>query len=220
MKLANGFRPISLVPAAMFIAGAAAACAPLYSRPTLNEVRLGQARSDAASDPRLEPGEVRGEIAEIDPSRREIRVITDDGRREVVAYDANRMRVVYHGRDYVVENLQAGDVIAYRRPPRSSDFVDIVRIYEPVQARAVRRPALATKSVVEGTVERVNHDLGFFDVRSEGGKTVTVSVPYNARPAVVDDFKRLRSGDYVRVEGEFVNSDNLQLLAILPPRGR
>jgi hypothetical protein len=61
----------------------------------------------------------------------------------------------------VVENLQAGDVIAYRRPPRSSDFVDIVRIYEPVQARAVRRPALATKSVVEGTVERVITISGF-----------------------------------------------------------
>jgi hypothetical protein len=186
----------------------------------LNEVRLGQARSDVATDPRLEPGEVRGEIAEIDPSRREIRVITDDGRREVLPYDANRTRVVYHGRDYVVENLQAGDVIAYRRPPRSSDLVDLVRVYEPVQARTVRRPAATAKTIVEGTVERVNYDLGVFDVRSSAGKNVTVSVPYNARPADVDGFKRLRRGDFVRVEGEFVNPDNLQLLTILSPRDR
>jgi hypothetical protein len=187
----------------------------------LNEVRLGQARSAVAADPRLEPGEVRGEIAQIDPSRREIRVMTDAGRREVLPYDAARTRVVYHGRDYVVENLQAGDVIAYRPPARSSDFIDLVRVYEPVQARAATRlPARADKSVVEGTVERVNYDLGVFDVRTPGGKVVTVSVPYNARAADVDDFKRLRRGDYIRVEGEFVNADNVQLLAILSPRGR
>jgi hypothetical protein len=221
MNSLNRLKSISPLALALFVLGSTAACAPMYSRPTLNEVRLGQARSDAAADPRLEPGEIRGEIAEIDPSRREIRVITDTGRRDVLPYDAARTRVVYHGREYVVENLQAGDVIAYRPPARSSDFVDIVRVYEPVQARAATRlPARAAKSVVEGTVERVNYDLGVFDVRTPGGKVVTVSVPYNARAADVDDFKRLRRGDSIRVEGEFVNADNVQLLAILSPRGR
>jgi hypothetical protein len=220
MNLLNRFRPISPLAVAVFIVGSTAACAPMYSRPTLNEVRLGQAR-DVAADPRLEPGEIRGEIAEIDPSRRELRVITDTGRRDIVPYDAARTRVVYHGRDYLVENLQAGDVIAYRPPARSSDFVDTVRVYEPVQARAITRlPARTAKTVVEGTVERVNYELGVFDVRTPGGKVVTVSVPYNARAADVDDFKRLRRGDPIRVEGEFVNADNLQLLAILSPRGR
>jgi hypothetical protein len=45
---------------------------------------------------------------------------------------------------------------------------------------------------------------------------VTVSVPYNAKAADVENFRRLRKGDYVRVEGQFVNPDSLQLLAFLP----
>jgi hypothetical protein len=34
----------------------------------------------------------------------------------------------------------------------------------------------------------------------------------------VDNFRALRRGDPVRVEGEFVNPDNLQLLSFLSPR--
>jgi hypothetical protein len=47
---------------------------------------------------------------------------------------------------------------------------------------------------------------------------VTVSLPYNARAADVDSFRALRRGDRVRIEGEFVNPDNLQLLAFISAR--
>ena len=72
--------------------------------------------------------------------------------------------------------------------------------------------------VIEGTVKRIQYDLGVFEVRPTTGRTVTVSIPYNAKAADVENFRRLRRGDHVRVEGEFVNSDNLQLLAFLTPR--
>jgi hypothetical protein len=196
-------------------------CFPV-SRPTLNEVRMGQGRGQPASDTTLRPGEIRAEVTEIDPSRREIRVRTDDGRREVLVYDINRTLVTYHGREYSVDQLQAGDLIAFQTPPRNS-YIDVVRIQEPLQARSgiaspSRSPQPARPDVVEGTVERVAYDLGAFDVRSRTGRTVTVSVPYNAKTADVESFRRLRRGDYVRVEGEFVSSDNLQLLAFLTPR--
>jgi hypothetical protein len=199
-----------------------AGCFPV-SRPTLNEVRLGQGRGQAASDTTLRPGEISAEVTEIDPSRREIRVQTNDGRREVLAYEVNRTLVTYHGREYGVDQLQAGDLIAFQAPSRSSRYVDVIRVQEPLQARsgtvAPARSALpARPDVVEGTVERVSYDLGAFDVRSRAGRTVTVSVPYNAKTADVDSFRRLRQGDYVRVEGEFVSPDNLHLLAFLAPR--
>jgi translation initiation factor IF-1 len=169
----------------------------------------------------LKAGEIRGEVAQIDPGRREVLVQTDDGRRQVLPYDINATRVLYHGREYNIESLESGDIIAFRFPSRSA-YVETIRVQEPVQARAGttlgRAPLAPNSTVVEGTVERLHPNLAAFDVRSRSGRTVTVSVPYNARTADVDNFRRLRTGDYVRVEGEFVNPDNLQLVAFLSPR--
>jgi hypothetical protein len=53
-------------------------------RPSLNEVRSGKVRGSLAEDTRLQPGEISAEIDQIDPARREIRVIADDGRRDVL----------------------------------------------------------------------------------------------------------------------------------------
>jgi hypothetical protein len=199
-----------------------AGCAPVAT-PTLNEVRSGQGGGQLAADTTLQPGEIRGEVIEIDPSRREIRVQTDDGRRQVLEYDNTRTRVAYYGRDYNVDQLQRGDMIAFQTSPRDVNYIDIIRIQEPVQIRpgapvAQRSPLPARPDIVEGTVERIQYDLGVFEVRPRTGRTVTVSIPYNAKASDVENFRRLRRGDHVRVEGEFVNSDNLQLLAFLAPR--
>ena len=203
-------------------------CAPVAG-PTLNEVRSGQGRGQLPADTTLQPGEIRAEVIEIDPSRREIRVQTDDGRRQVLQYDStNRTRVGYHGWDYNVDRLEPGDTIAFQPSPRDINSVDTIRIQEPVQTRpgapvakrlaAQRSPLPSRPNVIEGTVERIQYDLGVFEVRPATGRNVTVSIPYNAKAADVENFRRLRRGDPVRVEGEFVNSDNLQLLSFLAPR--
>ena len=195
------------------------ACAPVETRPTLNEARNTTVGTSVASDRTLQPGEVRGEIIEVLPDRHEIRVRTDSGRDRILAYDAARTRVSYHGWDYTVDNLEAGDVIAFRTMPRDSDYIDTIRVYEPVQARTTRPDRSATRSnVVEGRVERVQYDRGIFDVRTRNGELVTVSVPFRASNADIDNFKRLQRGDYVRVEGSFVNRDNMQLYSFLAPR--
>ncbi len=217
MKLREGVWFLVL----LITATALAACVPLESAPTLNEVRLGHTKG-LASDTTLEPGEIRGEVTQIDPGRREVLVQTDDGRRQVLPYDINGTRVVYHGRDYTIDSLESGDIVAFRFPYRSS-YVDTIRVQEPVQARAgttlaEREPLPPRSTVIEGTVERVQPNLAAFDVRARSGRMVTVSIPFNARTADIDSFRRLRTGDYVRVEGEFVNPENLQLLAFLSPR--
>jgi len=194
-------------------------------RPSLREVRLGNAQGSVAEDMRLATGEISGELAEINPSRQEFQVLMGDGRRQVLRYDVNRTRVVYHGLDYSVDNLEAGDRIAFDSRLGNASYVDTVRIQEPVQSRSGSRiaspaPARPRTEVVEGTVESVDVNRGLFDVRPPTGANVTVSVPYNARTTDVESFRSLRRGDAVRVEGEFVNRDSFQLLSFLSPRGR
>jgi hypothetical protein len=161
-------------------------------------------------------------VDRIDRARREIHVVTDEGRKQVLPFDINRTQVVYHGREYFVDNIEAGDRIAFRSFPRDVAYVDSIRMLEPVQARssspAARTAPRPRVDVVEGTVESIDHNLGVFEVRPRNGRNVTVSVPYNARAADVENFRGLRRGDQVRVEGEFTNPESLQLLAFVSTR--
>jgi len=178
---------------------------------------LGQGR--LVSDTSLQPGEIRGEIVEITPARNQMQVRTDRDRTRVLEYDPPTTRVLYHGREHSVRELQAGDVIAFRVRPRGGvDYVDTIRVQEPVQARAGsatarRLPPAPRPELVEGTVERIDHERGVFDLQQRNGGIITVALPYNARSSEIEEFRRLRKGDHVRVEGEFVNRDNFQLLA-------
>jgi hypothetical protein len=217
-----------LVPFVLFGASVMSlvGCVPLETvqKPTLREVRLGNVQGQVTEDNRLQPGEVQAEVDQIDRSRREIHALTNDGGRRVIPYDIDRTHVIYHDGDYSVGDLESGDLIAYFPVPRDRSYVETIRVQEPVQARPVstarRSPPPPRNDVVEGTVERVDIDRGLFDVRPRSGGTVTVSVPYNARAVDVDYFRSLRRGDSVRLEGEFVNRDNLQLLSFLSSRGR
>jgi hypothetical protein len=202
-------------------------CVPMerVARPTLDEVRLGNARGQITADTGLRAGEIAAEVDRIDRNRREIYVIGDDGRRQTIPFDITRTHVVYHGWDYSVDNLEAGDRVAFQPVPRTVSYIETLRVLEPVQARSgatIARPVPAQPraEVVEGTVERVDERLGTFDLRPGSGRTITVSIPYNARATDVDSFRTLRRGDRVRVEGEFVNPESLQLLAFLTLRNR
>ena len=68
----------------------------------------------------------------------------------------------------VVDNLESGDIIAFRSPRRGG-YVDTIRVQEPVQARAGstvarRSPPAPRSEVLEGTVERIDDDRAAFDV--------------------------------------------------------
>jgi hypothetical protein len=205
---------------------ACAGCAPVEPvRPTLDEARLGNVRGPNVEDSGVRPGETAGEVTEVNRSRQEIYLLADNGQRQTVPFDYNRTRVTYHGRDYTIDNLEAGDRVAYLALARGRSYVDIIRIQEPVQARsgsglARSNPPRPKTDILEGTVDRVDPNLGVFDLTPRSGRRVTVSVPYNARQTDVESFRSLRRGDLVRIEGEFVSPDNLHLLSFLSPRER
>ena len=203
------------------------ACAPInpLPKPTLNAVRSGTSEGPAIDNTRLGPAEIEAEVVEIDRANREIHVVSERGRNRTLPIDLDRTLVTYHGFDYAVSSLEAGDLIAYQSVPRDRGYLESIRIVEPVQARTgsgFMRPApgIPRTDVVEGRVQRIEPDLGVFDLQPRVGDSVTVSIPYNARTADIESFRRLRRGDYVRVEGRFVSPDSLQLLSFLSPRGR
>ncbi len=182
--------------------------------PTLDESRRGQSSRIGNTD--LQPGETRAEVIAVRPRSNEIQVRSDDNRTRVLSYDPTRVRVLYNGLEYAVENLEAGDIIAFQETRGGT--VDTIRVQEPVQARtgstAGRRDTREPRrTALEGTIERIDYDRGVFDVRTRDRGIVTAALPFNARSSEVDDFRRLRTGDNVRVEGEFINRDNFQVTA-------
>jgi hypothetical protein len=182
----------------------------------LEETRSGRAAT-LPPERDLRPGEILAEVERIDPGRREIRLREENGRTLVLSYD-QATRVLYQDREYGVENLEAGDVVAVRVSPRSDNYVASMRVYETVQdrlAKGTSRRPLSRLETVEGTVEDVNHERGVFDLRLRSGKVITVTLPYNARSADADDLRRLRRGDFVRLEGAFVNPETFQMQAFL-----
>ena len=64
---------------------------------------------------------------------------------------------------------------------------------------------------VDGRVERVDLERGFFEIRDQSRERVIVSLPYNARRSDVDRFRALQEGDYVRVEGRFLDRERFEL---------
>ena len=64
---------------------------------------------------------------------------------------------------------------------------------------------------LEGRVEYVDSRRGTLEIRDRSNRLVVVSLPYNAPRAVSERLNRLREGDYVRMEGRFLNRERFEL---------
>jgi hypothetical protein len=64
---------------------------------------------------------------------------------------------------------------------------------------------------VQGTVRQVDVTNGWFTVQTSNSGTLTVTMPYNTSRADQTTFQNLRSGDFVRLYGTYVNSTRVEL---------
>ena len=156
--------------------------------------------------------DVVGEVQFVDSRTRELEIRTDAGRRSVLRYD-NNTQVVYRQRTYPVSNLERGDYIAARvQQDRDGRlFTTTITVRETAQDRGMGASIGNRLDRTEGRVEYVDTRRGTFEIRDSRNRIVVVSVAYNAPRAVTDRFSRLRSGDYVRVEGRSVAADRFDL---------
>jgi Domain of unknown function (DUF5666) len=162
--------------------------------------------------------EVVGEVRGVDTRARQIDLSTDNGRRFFVRYD-NNTRVSYRQRDYAVADLEPGDYVAVRAQQDRDGryFTDLITVKESMQERGGYSGSSSGSGNVgrlerlEGRVEYVDSRRGTFEIRDRSNRLVVISMPYEAPRATSDRFKRLREGDYVRVEGRFLNRERFEL---------
>ena len=159
-----------------------------------------------------------GEVRDVDTRAREIELSTDAGRRFLVKYDSNT-RVSYRQRDYAVANLEPGDYVALRAQQDGDGryFTDLITVKESVQERggyggsSSGSGSTGRLERLEGRVEFIDSRRGTLEIRDRNNRLVFVSLPYNVPRAISDRLSRLREGDYVRMEGRFLNRERFEL---------
>lgn len=154
--------------------------------------------------------EIVGEISNVDTRARQIVIRADSGRTTMVRYD-NNTEVIYRRQTYQVANLERGDYVAARvqQDRDGRYYTDAITVRESAQDRGYTGGSRLDR--IEGKVEFVDSRRGTFEIRDSRNRLIVVSVAFNAPRAVTDRFNRLRSGDYVRIEGRSVNADRFDL---------
>jgi hypothetical protein len=168
----------------------------------------------------LGPDEFVAEVERLDTSSREIHLRPNDSRTRVVGYSA-AARAVYRGREYPVTQLESGDIVAMqlKQDSRGNPYTDLIRVQESIRDRnqsrgETARPGTGVQTV-DGRVEQVDLQRSSFEMRGQSRERVFVSLPSNARRSDVDRFRTLRAGDYVRVEGRFLDRERFELETFL-----
>jgi hypothetical protein len=166
------------------------------------------------------PDEIVATVERLDTSSSEIHLRGTDSRSRVVGYTADA-RVVFRGREYPVTQLEAGDVVAMqlKQDSRGNSYTDLIRIQENIRDRNLDRGDITSPGTgiqtVDGRVEQLDLKRRSFEIRDPSRERVIVSLPDNARRSDVDRFRALREGDYVKVEGRFLDRERFELETFL-----
>jgi len=167
---------------------------------------MPRASIDAPGAPSIITATVNG----IDTNLREVYLRTANNQHYVVNY-TNQTRVTDRTREYAVNGLRAGDQV--RVDLRQGDDR---RLYaDRIVLESAGTPETSGIRTVEGTVERILKERGFLELRTVSGDLLTIYVPESSSEATKSHFNRVREGDHVRVEGERLSENRMELLAFL-----
>jgi hypothetical protein len=152
---------------------------------------------------------VTATIDGVDHQAREIYLRTEGNRPYVVNYTGST-RVFVQGRVDPATSLRRGDrvEVELREGADKRLYADEVR----VSGSGFVSTAAGIRNV-EGTVEGISLERSMIEVRTRSGELVTIYVPPSASQEIKDRFHRVWVGDYVRLEGELLSENRLELLA-------
>ena len=108
--------------------------------------------------------------------------------------------------------MEPGDYVAARvqQDRNGQNYTDTITVREGVQDRGNKRGS-GRLDRIEGRIEYVDERRGTFELRDSRNRLIVVAVPFNAPGSVMDRFNRLRTGDFVRIEGRAAGSDRFDL---------
>jgi hypothetical protein len=155
------------------------------------------------------PERVTATIDGVDHQLQELYLLADGNQHYVVRY-LTGTRVIAQERDYPASSLRSGDQVDVELREASdkrlyADHIRVVRSGGAAATTGIRN--------VEGTVERISLERGVIELRARNGELLTVYVPESSSVETKDRFHRVWIGDYVRLEGEQLSENRLELLA-------
>ena len=157
--------------------------------------------------------QVSGAILGVDTRAQQISLQLSNGQTAVLAYD-DQTTVTYQNQNYPVTALERGDQVTARIQSTSNGgyYTDLVQVDQSVQGTASTSSGTGENvQSLQGNVRTVDRANGWFTLDSGNGVTLTVSLPYNVRQTDLNRFQSLRSGDYVRLYGVFLNNSRVEL---------
>ena len=75
----------------------------------------------------------------------------------------------------------------------------------------MRQSGSTGSTTIEGIIERVRDDRGVVELRTASGNVTAVYLPPNASERIVEEFRRLRPGDFVQLQGFFLGEHQFEL---------
>ena len=152
-------------------------------------------------------GTVSGSVLSVDTRNQVVNLRQTNGQSLALSYD-NQTQVVYQNRNYAITDLVNGDqVTATVQTVNNGYYVSRVEVTQ--SGTATGTPA--NSQSVQGTVRQVDVNNGWFTMTTSSNVTLTVTMPYNPSRTDLTKFQNLRSGDYVRLYGSYLNNTRVEL---------
>jgi hypothetical protein len=153
-------------------------------------------------------GQLSGTVRGVDTRYQQISIQQSNGQTVPVTYD-NQTQVVYQNQNYPPTSLENGDQVTARvQANGNSYYTDYVQVDRSVSTNG---GSSSDVRLLQGTVRQIDRRNGLFTIDINSSSTLTVTVPYNVSTADVNRFNSLRSGDFVRFYGVFLNNAQVQL---------
>jgi hypothetical protein len=175
----------------------------------------------------LQPGagpgsaQVAGTVRYVDTQRQMLQITTTSGQTGNVYFD-NRTQVVYQQQNYPVTALEQGDEVQMQlqQDQQGNYYTNYIMVTRSVQDSGgynnnnggYNTGTYGNNNAmqVEGRVGWIDYQRGQFSLVTSG-RTYTVLMSSNSSAADANQFRNLRQNSYVRVQGQLVSNNQLQL---------